>query len=48
MGWALRDHARVAPDWVRTFVDTHAAELSGLSRREATRHLATVGPGEAS
>jgi 3-methyladenine DNA glycosylase AlkD len=39
IGWALRDHARVAPDWVLAFVDGHAAELSGLSRREATRHL---------
>ena len=40
IGWALRDHARIAPDWVRAFVDAHAGELSGLSRREATRHLA--------
>ena len=39
IGWALRDHARVAPDWVRAFVDAHDAELSGLSRREAMRHL---------
>jgi 3-methyladenine DNA glycosylase AlkD len=39
IGWALRDHARVAPDWVRAFVDAHAGELSGLSRREALRHL---------
>ncbi|WP_040164355.1 DNA alkylation repair protein [Microbacterium gorillae] len=37
IGWALRDHARVAPDWVRTFVATH--DLSPLSRREALRHL---------
>lgn len=37
IGWALRDHARVAPDWVRTFVDTHA--LSPVSRREALKHL---------
>jgi len=42
IGWALRDNARVAPDWVRAFVDAHAGELSGLSRREATRHLADV------
>jgi 3-methyladenine DNA glycosylase AlkD len=42
IGWALRDHARVAPDWVRAFVDAHTGELSGLSRREATRHLADV------
>ncbi len=39
IGWALRDHARVAPDWVRAFVDAHDRELSGLSRREAMRHL---------
>jgi len=37
IGWALRDHARVAPDWVRAFVDSHA--LSPLSRREALKHL---------
>jgi 3-methyladenine DNA glycosylase AlkD len=41
IGWALRDHARSAPDWVRVFVDTHP-DLSGLSRREATRHLASA------
>jgi 3-methyladenine DNA glycosylase AlkD len=40
IGWALRDHARVAPHWVRRFVEVHAQQLSGLSRREATRHLA--------
>jgi 3-methyladenine DNA glycosylase AlkD len=39
IGWALREYAKVAPDWVRAFVDAHAGELSGLSRREATRHL---------
>jgi 3-methyladenine DNA glycosylase AlkD len=44
IGWALRDHARVAPDWVRSFVDRHAGDLSGLSRREALKHLA-LSPG---
>lgn len=38
IGWALRQYARTDPAWVRTFVDTHP-ELSGLSRREATKHL---------
>jgi 3-methyladenine DNA glycosylase AlkD len=38
IGWALRDHARVAPDWVREFVAAHP-DLSGLSRREALKHL---------
>jgi 3-methyladenine DNA glycosylase AlkD len=37
IGWALRDCARVAPDWVRAYCDTH--ELSPLSRREALKHL---------
>lgn len=38
IGWALRQHARVEPGWVRAFVDTHPG-LSPLSRREATKHL---------
>ncbi len=39
IGWALRDHARTDPDWVRGFVESHRSELSGLSRREALKHL---------
>jgi len=39
IGWALRQHARVDPGWVRAFVDEHGTRLSGLSRREATKHL---------
>jgi len=38
IGWALRDHARADPDWVRAFVDAHP-DLSPLSRREALKHL---------
>jgi 3-methyladenine DNA glycosylase AlkD len=38
IGWALRDYARTAPDWVRAFVAEHP-DLSGLSRREALKHL---------
>jgi len=37
IGWALRQHARLDPDWVRTFVATH--DLSPLTRREALKHL---------
>lgn len=37
IGWALRQHARLDPDWVRTFAATH--DLSPLSRREALKHL---------
>jgi 3-methyladenine DNA glycosylase AlkD len=37
IGWALREYARVQPDWVRTFADAH--DLSPLSRREALKHL---------
>ncbi len=39
VGWALRDYARADPAWVLGFVDTHADRLSGLSRREALKHL---------
>jgi 3-methyladenine DNA glycosylase AlkD len=39
IGWALRDHARTDPEWVRAFVADRGKRLSGLSRREALRHL---------
>ncbi|HEX5917124.1 MAG TPA: DNA alkylation repair protein [Nocardioides sp.] len=39
LGWALRQHARTDPEWVRTFVRAHHDRLSGLSRREALKHL---------
>ncbi|MDR1237713.1 MAG: DNA alkylation repair protein [Propionibacteriaceae bacterium] len=37
IGWALRDYAYTAPDWVRAFVSAH--DLSPLSRREALKHI---------
>jgi len=39
IGWALRDYARVNPEWVRRYVEEHRSTLSGLSMREATKHL---------
>lgn len=39
IGWALREYARTDPDWVRAEVDLLGERLSGLSRREATKHL---------
>jgi 3-methyladenine DNA glycosylase AlkD len=39
IGWALRQHARVDAPWVRAFVTEHQDRLSGLSRREALKHL---------
>lgn len=39
IGWALRDYSKSNPQWVRTFLSQHAAELSALSRREAAKHL---------
>ena len=39
IGWALRQYARVEPDWVRTFVVEHRDRMSALSVREATKHL---------
>jgi len=39
IGWALRDYARTDPDWVRAEVERYGDRLSGLSRREALKHL---------
>ena len=39
IGWALRQHARVDPQWVRAFVEARGDRLCGLSRREALKHL---------
>lgn len=39
IGWALRQYARTDPDAVRAFVARHDAALSGLSKREALKHL---------
>ncbi|SDU74169.1 3-methyladenine DNA glycosylase AlkD [Jiangella alkaliphila] len=39
IGWALRQHAKTDPGWVRAFVAAHEADLSPLSRREALRNI---------
>ena len=39
IGWALRQHARTDPEWVRAEVERLDGRLSGLSRREALKHL---------
>lgn len=38
-GWALRQYARQQPDAVRTYVTDRGDRLSGLTRREALKHL---------
>ena len=48
IGWALRDYARVAPEAVRSYVAEHTGELSGLSRREALKHLGGLQSGAGS
>ncbi|MEZ4235105.1 MAG: DNA alkylation repair protein [Myxococcota bacterium] len=39
IGWALRQHAGVAPDAVRGFLAAQGEALSPLSRKEAEKHL---------
>ncbi len=39
IGWALRDYARIDPGAVIAFVTENRDALSGLSYREATKHL---------
>ncbi len=41
IGWALRQHAREDPDRVRAFVAANEDRLSGLSKREALKHIGT-------
>lgn len=38
-GWALRDFARWNPAWVGDFLRGHRAHFSGLTLREAGKHL---------
>ena len=39
IGWALRQYARTDPDWVLARVEAYGDRLSGLSRREALKHV---------
>jgi 3-methyladenine DNA glycosylase AlkD len=39
IGWVLRSTSRRTPELTRAFVQAHARELSGLSFREAIKHL---------
>lgn len=39
IGWALRQHGRTDPDGVRAFVAANETRFSGLSKREALKHL---------
>lgn len=39
IGWALREYAKTDPGLVAAFVSEHRDELSGLSFREATKHI---------
>jgi 3-methyladenine DNA glycosylase AlkD len=39
IGWALREYAKTNPAWVRAYVSDHELEMSGLTYREAMKHL---------
>jgi 3-methyladenine DNA glycosylase AlkD len=39
IGWALREYAKTNPVWVLGYVERHEVEMSGLTFREATKHL---------
>jgi 3-methyladenine DNA glycosylase AlkD len=39
IGWSLRQYARTDPAWVKRYVKAHQDALSGLSKREALKHL---------
>ncbi len=39
IGWALREYAKSQPEAVKAFLQEEKAQLSGLSFREASKHL---------
>ena len=39
IGWALREYSKTDPEAVAAFAIEHREELSGLSFREATKHI---------
>lgn len=39
IGWALREYAKTDPEWVRRYLADQGEVMSGLSRREAGKHL---------
>ncbi len=39
IGWSLREYAKVNPQWVRAFLERYQERMSGLSVREAKKHL---------
>jgi len=39
IGWALREHAKTDPEWVRSYIDSNTTRISQLSRREALKHI---------
>lgn len=39
LGWALRTYAAIDPDAIRAFVSSREETLSGLTKREARKHL---------
>jgi 3-methyladenine DNA glycosylase AlkD len=44
IGWALREYAKTNPEAVAEFVTTNRAVWSGLSFREATKHISHLLP----
>lgn len=39
IGWSLREYSKTNPDWVRTFLENHQAQMANLSIREASKYL---------
>lgn len=39
IGWALREYAKMDPEWVKKFVQERALKMSSLSQREALKNL---------
>jgi 3-methyladenine DNA glycosylase AlkD len=39
IGWSLREYSKVAPDWVRNFIQDNQSQMAQLSIREGSKYI---------
>ena len=39
IGWSLREYSKIAPDWVRKFIEKYKDRMDKLSIREASKYI---------
>ena len=39
IGWSLRAHSKINPQWVKDFIENNKEQMASLSIREASKYL---------